>query len=198
MGIFRKTEVKTVVLDEIFKKRYSYFSGGLVVAKNSENRRTAEDFNVETPQNGKFSVLQDLQVTEHNLDKCVEEQAELTAWYGFLLAKKRAEVKQAKLDFDVWLSEKDEQVRIVLAEVGEKVTEKLIERKIVSAPEYIKRQKRIIVLEKEQSLFESTCEALRHKKDMLGILASERRAELYGSVRVAEERLEKRTKMRNE
>lgn len=149
------------------------------------------DFEIRLSNGKTINTFDDLEIRETGLSKAAENQASTFAWYAMLSARCKSELREARLEFDFWQAKEGEDQRDVLSEGGEKkVTETQIKKTIMAMQEYKRRQDRIAELEQRADLLSATCEALRQKKDMIVMLGSDRRAELYGEVHIKDRETE--------
>jgi hypothetical protein len=145
------------------------------------------------PRKGGLSFYVDVEdfkrttsINEANLDNCIMEQSGLRATYGALAANAEAQHARLKARFEVREASLYDKHRKLLAESGEKVTEKAIENAVKLDPDWIKGKNAVIEADTIANINRALVFAIADRRDMLIQIGSDRRQEMGGALRIME------------
>lgn len=126
----------------------------------------------------------DLGYSLNDLSNAMAEQASMFAHYGVEAAKASAQVDTVKLLLEnaeaaVYRMERDK-----AADAGEKVTEALLEKRVIRHPRVISMKKALNEAKQVEAVAKIAVESFRHRKDMLVQHGAQAREELKGELRM--------------
>ena len=120
-----------------------------------------------------------LLVNEANLNQEFIEQPSTFAWFATLAEIANAEVSSKELALEVLKANLEGELRQRLAELGGKVTEKMIEGGVITDKRYKVATEELIDSTKQLGILKSMVKALDQRKDMLIQLGSMKRQEMF-------------------
>lgn len=132
------------------------------------------------------AFAEDIRISSTNIDTAMMEQASLLAYKAEESAKAEAQAARYKLRFDIIEAGLYEKHRSALATSAEKVTEKMIESKVKTDPDYSAAKQRVIEAEAVAATCKGCVAALKDRKDMLVQIGADRREEGKGQMRILE------------
>lgn len=100
------------------------------------------------------------------------------AWWATMYENCSAELRKAKLDFEIWYSEQYSLQAEILGQTGRKPTIKDVESSVTTLPEYKERQTRLVELERSANILKRLLEALELKHEAMIQLGAHFRREM--------------------
>lgn len=135
------------------------------------------------------AVSGELSVNDINLDDAVSKQASRFSHYSFQAALAREQLQKMKLYAEITEATLYKQKRNQLtAELGAKaVTEKQVEAEVKLDPAWLKLKRIVAEAERIADSLEGVVKAFAQQKDMISIMAHDRRLERSGEMRIREQ-----------
>ena len=133
------------------------------------------------------NLSDDLKIDPFNLNGEIIQQPGLYGYYAEQLRLAQRALKLEKLNFDVFESALDRQIRDVALSKGEKPTERMIETRMRANDNWVIKKRNIIELESQVDQLDAVVRSLGQKKDMLVTLASNIRSEMSAGFSIKDE-----------
>jgi hypothetical protein len=124
------------------------------------------------------SIQDDLNIDVNNLQEEFAEHSRRFAWYStaFELASAEADRKDAALKRTYAIM--DANMRETLKSLGQKFTEKVVEGRVLTCPEYVKAEDAALAAKEMKGLLKAARDAMAQRKDCLVSLGANLRAEM--------------------
>lgn len=123
-------------------------------------------------------------ISDVDLDQCLIEQNSLRAFYGAQAAHAEAQHARSKASFEVLEARLYDEHRRIIAESGEKATEKMVENAVRLDARWLAGKNRVIESETIANVNRALVMSLVDRRDMLIQLGADRRDEMKGQARV--------------
>lgn len=134
------------------------------------------------------AVEKELSVNDINLDNAVSTQASRFAHYSYQAALAKQQHKKVKLYVEITEATlyRDKRLKLI-AEVGAKaVTENQVQAEMKLDTRWMKMQNMLAQAERIADTIEGVVKAFAQQKDMISIMAHDRRLERSGEIRIRE------------
>jgi hypothetical protein len=113
------------------------------------------------------TVEDDLNINSSNLDNEFCKHPKLMAIYGFAYEQANSYANKLEVDLERMYAALDHEVRVTSLVNGEKVTEKIVENKIIIDERYLLLQNKLLDAQAQAGMLKAAKDAVSHKRDMI-------------------------------